>query len=174
MTLSRLQRLTDYSFTSTVGSGTTILKIAGAIHSSDDFMVTALGSAKTYVVSGQAYEVLGPLAPQKITVNPGYYQTLGENAAADAFAGLSKASGVKVVAGRGCTVAGISGTLYKEETPGNGGLLTIAQEGCVANQGGALLSFQEVVSGSAAPGSAGHVYRFAVTGVGNVGSIRAP
>ncbi|MHB8323975.1 MAG: hypothetical protein ACYDEA_08185 [Candidatus Dormibacteria bacterium] len=174
MDQSRLDSLANYSFTSTTGTGSAGLTTTGEIHSPKDFMVTAFGSAKTYFVGGQAYEVLGSLAAQKITLNPGYYQRLGEGEAAQMFAGLTHASGVKVVAHGGCTVAGISGTLYQEETPGNGGLLTISQEGCVANRGGALLSFQEGASGSAAPGSGGQYFKFAVTAVGAVGPISAP
>ncbi len=170
---ARLASLSEYSFTMTVGSGTAQLTIQGQIHSPTNYLIT-VGGANTYFVNGQAYSVLGSLV-QKITLNPGYFQSMGEVAAAKTFAGLTKVAGMKVVASGSCTLAGIPGTTYEEETPANGGLLAIAQEGCVANQGGALLSLAVGVSGSAVPGGiTGAVSNFTVTGVGDVAAFGAP
>ncbi|MGA9776030.1 MAG: hypothetical protein WBU92_08950 [Candidatus Dormiibacterota bacterium] len=157
----------------TVGSGNAQLTIQGQIHSPTNYLIT-VGGARTYFVSGQAYTVLGSLV-EKVTLNPGYFQSMGEVAAAKTFSDLTKVAGMKVLASGSCTVAGISGTTYKEETPASGGLLAIAQEGCVANQGGALLSLAVGVSGSAVPGGiTGAVSNFTVTGVGDVAALSTP
>ncbi|NNN14998.1 MAG: hypothetical protein HKL82_03965 [Acidimicrobiaceae bacterium] len=170
--LAQLESLANYSFISKVGAGAAIVSFSGRIHSSTNFVIS-FGDTKTYFVGGQAYEVLGSLSPQKLTLNPGYFQSQGEIAAAETFDGLTRAYGIKVTKGGGCSVAGIAGTIYKESTPSNGGLVTIAQQGCVANKGGALLSFEEGAGGSAVPGG-GHSYTFQVTGVNNVGALALP
>ncbi len=170
--LGQLESLTNYSFISKVGAGTAIISFSGRIHSPTNFVIS-FSDTKTYFVGGQAYEVLGSLSPQKLTLNPGYFQSQGERAAAVTMDGLTRSYGVKVTKGGGCSVAGIAGTIYKESTPSTGGLVTIAQQGCVANQGGALLSFNEGAGGSAVPGG-GHTYTFQVTGVNNVGVIALP
>ncbi len=156
-----------------VGTGGASLTITGQIHSSTDFEIS-LGTTHTFFVGGQAYEVLGTLAPQKITLNQGYFQQQGIIAAANTFVGLTKASGVTIKATGTCNVAGIAGTSYTESTPATVGNLKLSQVGCVANSRGALLSFVEGVSGSAAPSGGGQKYLFEITGVNNVPQIPAP
>jgi hypothetical protein len=156
-----------------VGTGGASLTMTGQIHSSTDFEIS-LGTTHTFYVDGQAYEVLGTIAPQKITLNQGYFQQQGIVAAANTFIGLTKASGVTIKATGTCNVAGITGTSYTESTPASVGILKLSQVGCVANSGGALLSFVERVSGSATPGGGGQKYFFEITGVNNVPQIPAP
>lgn len=171
--LNRLTSLTNYSYTMTVGTGSASLTMTGQIHSQSNFEIS-LGTTHTYLINSQAYEVLGNLAPQKITLNPTYFQQQGIIAAANTFFDLTKASGVKVEPSGSCTIAGLKGTLYKETTPSNAGIFKIAQVGCVANSGGALLSFNQGDSGSAAPGGGGQKYFFEVTGVNNVSKFVTP
>lgn len=156
-----------------VGSGNTSLTMVGEIHSNTNYEIT-LGTTHTFFIGGQAYEVLGSLAPQKVTLNQNYFQQQGILAAASAFVDLTKASGVTVKANGNCTVAGEAGESYTETTPSTQGIVNITQVGCVADSNGALLSFVQGTSGTASPGGTAQRFNFEVTGVGNVPLIQLP
>lgn len=173
LSLSRLTSIKNYSFTQVVGNGGASLTMVGLIHSPTNFEIS-LGSTHTIFVGGQAYEVLGPLAPQKISIGPNYFQQQGIIEAANEFVDFTKAHGVTVEKTGTCTVANIPGTTYTEASPSNVTILKIEQVACISNSNGALLSIVQQASGTASPTGNGQRFNFQITGVNNVAPIALP
>ncbi|MHB8264235.1 MAG: hypothetical protein ACYDGY_10935 [Acidimicrobiales bacterium] len=176
--LSRLDSLTNYTFsTSSSGSGATYT-ITGKVHGPTDWETVSTAPAETtYDVGGQGYGIaVGHLIHIHLKTPEGLTHLDGEQASAEQLAGYTHVTGIKITKGGSCTVASVSGTTYNVQSP-NAATLNELATACVANTSGALLSYSSGVKGGSAANAAGISgisSTFRVDSIGDVGQIDAP
>ncbi len=170
---ARLTSLTNYSFTLTIGNGSTSSTVTGKINSSTNYEI-AVGPIQTYHVDGHSYEVVGNQTPQRVTLGLNFYNLQGVSSAANTFIQLASVGGVTVRSNGQCNVAGTAGTSYVESTSSNQSNSNQSPVACIANGSGALLSLTQGTPSTAASSTSGQYYSFEVTGIGNVPQIQLP
>jgi len=158
--------------------------------SSEGFSLSTLAGLRDYTftyiatggdVDGQGYStVRGSSTVQHVSFRTpeGRTHLSGEYTWAQAFIGFTHVSGVRIVAAGSCSVAGARGTTYDFKTPSSdNGIFSIADQACVEKSSGALLSFDEGVTGgsaASATGLSGKAESFTVTSIGGVGPMGTP
>lgn len=178
--LAALTSLRNYSFFYTASNLGASIRSVGAVHDPTDWRL-ATGSVTTYDVGGHGYSVVKGFSTIEHTVfhtRFGYQHLNGEQTWGTALLDTTHVTGMRISRGSSCRIAGVPGTVYTLKTPGaDKGIFSAADQACVADRSGALLSFAEGVTGGGAAKTlhlSGAHELFEVTGIGRVGVIRAP
>lgn len=181
LTLSRLNSLTNYTFTSSSSNDGVTFKVTGQVHSSRDWKVeSTIPVAETrYDVDGRGYAVtLGQVITVSFATPEGLTHLDGEYTAAESLIGYTHVLGEKISPGGSCQVAGEAGLVYRLRSPSAASALLVeTATACVAKGSGALLSYTAgVPSGSAsnADNLTGASITFTVDSIGGVAAISAP
>ncbi len=172
-TKAQIGSLTNYTFTLTDNGS----NITGKVHSTTDFQTTQ--PTAILHISGTTYTQLGSTwykTSQPANQAHQGYATSPYPGAIENFLGLLKVSGVAVTKGASCTEAGRSGTSF---TIGSKELsspvLSELGTACIADHGGAMLSWALGAQGSGVENSTHSVsYSFAIDSIGTVPSIPVP
>jgi len=171
-TKAQLSSLTNYTFTFTDNGA---LAVKGSVYSPTDFQttqpsVTLHTGHATYTKLGTTwYETTQP-------ANQDSYASSPYPSSVQGFLDFLKVAGAVVTKGASCTEAGQAGTTFTIESKElNSKLLSELSSACIANHGGALLSYSVGAQGSGV-GTPGHsaTYSFTVTSIGTVAEIPVP
>ncbi len=180
LTLARLSRLTDYSFTSTAGNGGYTFTVTGEVHAPTDWKTHSTTPAVTnYDVGGRGYGVaIGRVVPVTFRTPEGLTHLDGETTYAQALIGYTHVTGIRIATAGPCRVAGVEGTRYQIKSPSaDASLLVETATACIASGSGALLSYSSGVPGGSAANAAhitGASTSFTVNAIGGIGPIAAP
>jgi hypothetical protein len=172
-TKAQLGSLTNYTFAFTDNASA----IDGKVHSPTDFQTTQ--PAVVLHISGSTYTKLGSTwykTSQPANQAHQGYATSPYPGAIENFLGLLKVSGVAVTKGAPCTEAGQSGTTFTIGSKElNSSVLSELGTACIADHGGALLSWALGAQGSGVATSTHSAsYSFTIDSIGGVPAIPVP
>ena len=170
---ARLTSLANYSFSLTIGNGSTSTTITGKVYSPTNYFI-AVGPIQTYHANGKTYEVEGNQPPQRVTLGKNFFNGQGLNTAAHTFLLLSNVPGATVRTNGKCSVVGTTGTSYLITSSSTQASSNQSPVACIANNSGTLLSLTQGTPSTAASSTSGQYYSFEVTGIGNVSPIQLP
>lgn len=172
-TKAQLGSLTNYTFSFTDNGST----IAGKVHSTADYQTTQ--PTVILHISGATYTQLGSTwykTSQPANQAHQGYATSPYPGAIENLLGLLKVSGVAVTKGAPCNEAGQSGTTFTIGSKElNSSVLSELGTACIADHGGALLSWALGAQGSGvANATHSATYSFTIDSIGGVPAIPVP
>lgn len=175
LSLAKLSSLSDYSWSYSIDNGMMPMNLTGVFVNSGNYEFQMNHGAKTRVVGSQVFEHLGAATLGNfgwMLLRGQRQPSEGEVPAAQHFYSIvTNTSAYSTQASGKCHVAGEVGTQYIISTR-NGGAYAQHGRACVAQNGGALLSFSFMVSTGG--GSAPLGDRFVVTRIGGFPPFTVP